>query len=73
MNKNVIIAFTITVFIITSTVAYTIGYHAKPSPKYIYVRYGEVQNNLFKVLEDCGIQTDIEQREAVFQRLKTKR
>ena len=72
-NRTFTIACSILIAFILLGAGYKLGYSAKHPNQYIYIKGSEVNHNLFKVLDDCGIQTDKEQREAIFQRLKTKR
>jgi hypothetical protein len=74
MHKNfTTIAYALLVSLFITGMAYNAGYNAKHTPKYIHIKYENISNNLFKVLQDCGIQTSKDQQQAVFERLKLER
>lgn len=74
MNRTCwLVAFVLAVIFICTGVGYKLGYDSRHPPKYIYVKYGAISNNLVKVLNDCGVHLDKDQQQAIFERLKIER
>lgn len=74
MNKNYThVCYALLILFLCTGLAYKVGYSAKHTPKYIYVQYNMVRNNLVKVAKECGIDMTKEQQDMMFERLKIER